>query len=313
MDTISDDAAHEVERVIFISYSREDEGKVRTIAEALRIRTDCELWRDNQIPAGHEYNLAIGRALRNAKAVIVFWSKASVESNYVIDEASRARDARKIIPVKIDNCDVPTGFGTLQTIDLTEYRDNPPFGDRRLSRLISELKRFEKLPKDILTVSLSEGESDQQQLISRITSGIETFVGVNSREAVTVMPFMYGLELIGFTTCLGIEPEEYSGRDVLPILADVDRAQLVLLAFAPTLLVRPRFCEILINRCQNKPVFILVFGPVGLEELAENYEFMKSVPENRIIRRKGVGFPLEGEPAKETWKVVRTLLRSIAA
>lgn len=297
--------------MIFISYSREDEDRVRNIAEALRVRTDCDLWRDNQIRAGHEFNLEIGRALRNAKAVVVFWSTSSVESQYVIDEASRARDARKIIPVKIDDCEVPTGFGTLQTIDLTNYRNDPPFGDVRLSRLISELKRFEKLPKDVLTIALSEGETDQRELVSRITSGIEAFVGMNSREAVTAMPFVYGLELIGFNAYLGIEPEEYSGMEVMPILADVDRAQLVILTFVPTLLVRPRFYEMLIKRCPDKPVFVLIFGPVAQDELAENYDFIKSVPENRIIRRKGVGFPLEGEPAKETWKVVRSLLRSI--
>jgi hypothetical protein len=110
---------------------------------------------------------------------------------------------------------------------------------------------------------------------------------------------------------LGIEPEEYSGREVLPILADVDRAHLVILTFVPTLLVRPTFYELLIKRCPDKPIFVLIFGPVAQDELAANYDFMKSVPENRIIRRKGVGFPLEGEPAKETWRVVRSLLRSI--
>lgn len=297
--------------MIFISYSRADENRVSNIAEALRVRTDCDLWRDNQIRAGHEFNLEIGRALRDAKAVVVFWSTSSVESRYVIDEASRAMDARKLIPVKIDDCEVPTGFGTLQTIDLTNYHDDPPFGDVRLSRLISELKRFERLPKDVLTISLSEDQADQRELISRVTSGVETFVGMNSREAVTAMPFVYGLQLIGFTTYLGIEPEEYSGMELTPILADLDRAQLVILTFVPTLLVQSRFYEILINRCPDRPVFVLIFGPVAEDELAENYDFIKSVPENRIIRRKGIGFPLEGEPAKETWKVVRTLLRSI--
>ena len=297
--------------MIFISYSRKDENRVRNIAEALRVRTDCDLWRDNQICAGHEFNLEIDRALRDAKAVVVFWSTSSVGSRYVIDEASRAMDAQKLIPVKIDDCEVPTGFGTLQTIDLTNYHDVPPFGDVRLSRLISELNRFERLPKDVLTIALSEDQTDQRELIMRITSGVETFVGMNSREAVTAMPFVYGLQLIGFTTYLGIEPEEYSGMEVMPILADVDRAQLVILTFVPTLLVQSRFYEMLIKRCLDKPVFVLIFGPVAQDELAENYDFIKSVPENRIIRRRGVGFPLEGEPAKETWKVVRTLLRSI--
>ena len=109
---------------------------------------------------------------------------------------------------------------------------------------------------------------------------------MNSREAVTAMPFIYGLQLIGFTTYLGIEPEEYSGREVIPILTDVDRAQVVILTFVPTLLVRSQFYEMLIARCRDKPVFVLIFGPVVPDELAESYDFIKSVPENRTIRRE---------------------------
>jgi hypothetical protein len=298
--------------MIFISYSRKDEERVRNIAEAVRLRTDCDLWRDNdEIRAGHEFNLEIGRAIRNAKAVIVFWSTCSVESQYVIDEAARASDAGKLVPVKIDHCEIPTGFGTLQTIDLTDYRNDSIFGDARLPLLISALNRFEKLPKDILTIALTEGQTDQYELTRRISSGVEVFVGMNSREAVTAMPFVYGLQLIGFTAHLGIEPEEYSGMEVMPILGSVDQAQLVILTFCPTLLVRPRFYEMLIGRCRNKPVFVIMFGPVAQDELAENYDFIESIPESRIIARSSVGFPLEGEPAKETWKLVRTFLRSI--
>jgi hypothetical protein len=297
--------------MIFISYSHEDEDRVRNIVETLRIRTNGEFWRDNQLRAGREYNLEIGRALRDSQAVVVFWSTSSVVSSYVIDEASRARNAHKIIPVKIDDCELPTGFGTLQTVDLTNYHDAPPFGDARLSLLISELRRFEKLPQDVLTVALSEDETDQFELMSRIASGVDVFVGMNSREAVAAMPFIYGLQLIGFTPYLGVEPEEYSGIEVMPILSDLDRAQLAILTFVPTLLVNPRFYEMLIRRCPDKPIFMLIFGSVAQDELTECYNFMKSIPENRIIRRKGVGFPLEGEPAKETWKVVRSLLRSI--
>jgi TIR domain len=97
--------------VIFISYSRQDEDKVRNIVEAIRFRTEYDLWRDNQIRAGEVFNLEIGRVLGKSKAAIVFWSKHSVESEFVIDEATRAKAARKIIPVRIGACEVPTGFG----------------------------------------------------------------------------------------------------------------------------------------------------------------------------------------------------------
>ena len=107
--------------MIFISYSHKDKEKVHQIAEAIRFRTDYDLWRDNQIRAGEVYTFVIGRALADAKAVIVFWSKQSVQSESVVDEADRARLANKIIPVKIEDCEVPTGFSQRQTIDLIDF------------------------------------------------------------------------------------------------------------------------------------------------------------------------------------------------
>ena len=68
----------------------------------------------------------------------------------------------------------------------------------------------------------------------RVTGGVQIFIGMNSREAVAGMPLVTGLGLIGFTTRLGLEPEEFSGRDVLPILEDVDQSQLIMLTFFPS-------------------------------------------------------------------------------
>ncbi len=296
--------------MIFISYAREDEDKVRSIADAIRFRTDYELWRDNQIRAGQQFNLAITRALKDANAAVVFWSKHSVESEFVIDEASRAKDAGKLIPVKIEDCDPPAGFRNLETIDVTKFVDVPPYGDSGLSLLIFELNRFEKLPRDILTVFLSKDQTDQYEIMRRITGGLHAFVGMNSREAIAGMPFVTGLQLVGFTTYLGLEPGEYSGAEVKPILEEVDRAQLVILTFFPSLLVRSNFYEMLIRRSGEKPVFILMFGPLTEEELAESYNFISSIPRNRIIRRDSVGFP-SAKSAKKTWELLRNFIRSV--
>jgi TIR domain len=297
--------------MIFISYSHKDEEKVRQIAEAIRFRTDYDLWRDNQIRAGEVYNFVIGRALADAKAVIVFWSKQSVQSESVVDEADRARLANKIIPVKIEDCEVPTGFSQRQTIDLIDFENTPPFGDPGLTQLISELNRFEKVGDDILTIKLSAGETNQYEIMRRVTGGVQIFIGMNSREAVAGMPLVNGLSLIGFTTRLGLEPEEYSGRDVLPILEDVNQSQLIMLTFFPSLLVRPCFYDLVLSQSGEKPLFVLMFDPLNRDDLAKDYAFLNSIPDNRIIRRKGVGFSLEGDSSKETWQIIRALLQAI--
>ena len=297
--------------MIFVSYSHEDLDRVRAIVEAIRFRTDYDLWRDNRIRIGETFNREIERALSRSKAAIVFWSQQSVDSDFVIEEAARAQDSHKLIPVRLDDCAVPIGFHTRQTIDLSNFEDVPPYGDAGLSKLISEINRFEKLSGDILTISLSEDQADQYEIMRRITAGVHVFVGMNSREAAAGMPLLTGLELIGFTAESGLEPQEYSGSNVLPILADVDRAELIVLAFFPTLLVSPKFYDLVIAHSSAKPVFVILFGPVDENELTQTYTFVRQIPENRIIRRRGAGFPLEGAASQQTWEVIRLFLRSL--
>jgi len=234
-----------------------------------------------------------------------------VQSESVVDEADRARLANKIIPVKIEDCEVPTGFSQRQTIDLIDFENTPPFGDPGLTQLISELNRFEKVGDDILTIKLSAGETNQYEIMRRVTGGVQIFIGMNSREAVAGMPLVNGLSLIGFTTRLGLEPEEYSGRDVLPILEDVNQSQLIMLTFFPSLLVRPCFYDLVLSQSGEKPLFVLMFDPLNRDDLAKDYAFLNSIPDNRIIRRKGVGFSLEGDSSKETWQIIRALLQAI--
>ena len=53
-----------------------------------------------------------------SKSVLVIWTSNSVKSSHVIDEASRAS---VLIPVKLDDVDIPLGFGSIHTQDLVEW------------------------------------------------------------------------------------------------------------------------------------------------------------------------------------------------
>ena len=54
-----------------------------------------------------------------------------------------------------------------------------------------------------------------------------------------------------------------------------------------------------------------MFDPLNRDDLAKDYAFLNSIPDNQIIRRKGVGFSLEGDSSKETWQIIRALLQAI--
>ncbi len=102
---------------VFLSYSRQDVSAAQLIAEALE-REGFSVWKDNQIAAGDSYVNKIQRSLATAKAVVVLWSRASTASSWVMDEASYGRDCGILIPVALDNVELPLGFTQYQTVPL---------------------------------------------------------------------------------------------------------------------------------------------------------------------------------------------------
>jgi tetratricopeptide (TPR) repeat protein len=105
---------------IFISYASEDRGRVRPLAEALQER-GFNVWWDRSLAAGQDYTAIIEKELKAAKAVIVVWTQSSTASTFVRDEAGRARDEGRLVPVMLDSVQLPLGFGAFQAEDFTRW------------------------------------------------------------------------------------------------------------------------------------------------------------------------------------------------
>lgn len=105
---------------IFISYVSEDRNRVRPLAEALQER-GFNVWWDRSLAAGQDYTAIIEKELKTAKAVIVVWTQSSTNSTFVRDEAGRARDEGRLVPVMLDNVQIPLGFGAFQAEDFTRW------------------------------------------------------------------------------------------------------------------------------------------------------------------------------------------------
>ena len=89
-----------------------------------------EVWWDGLIEAGETYSTSIESALNEADAVIVLWSKNSIHSDWVLDEAARGRDRKRFVPLSIDGSEPPLGFRQYHTIDLSNWHgraDEPIF------------------------------------------------------------------------------------------------------------------------------------------------------------------------------------------
>jgi tetratricopeptide (TPR) repeat protein len=105
---------------VFISYASEDRARVRPLAEALQSR-GFNIWWDRSLAAGQDYTAIIERELKTAKAVIVVWTQSSSLSTFVRDEAGRARDEGRLVPVLLDKVSIPLGFGAFQAEDFTNW------------------------------------------------------------------------------------------------------------------------------------------------------------------------------------------------
>ena len=100
---------------IFISYSRKDREKIAKLAAALEAE-GYSVWWDQRIEAGSRFSNDIEKEINDASNVIVAWSRASVESMWVADEATIGRDSHKLIPICLDKVNPPIGFRQVQTI-----------------------------------------------------------------------------------------------------------------------------------------------------------------------------------------------------
>ena len=119
---------------LFLSYSHSDEAKARRISSALR-QVGYEVWWDELIEGGAVYARSISTALQTADVVIVLWSAAAVESDWVRDEAAQGRDRQRLVPLRIDGTRPPLGFGQYQAINFKNWRG------RRDSREFVALQR----------------------------------------------------------------------------------------------------------------------------------------------------------------------------
>lgn len=105
---------------IFVSYAREDRPALRALEEGLR-QTDHELWWDARLEAGEDFRSKIEHELNSADVVLVVWSKRSRNSRWVLEEAERGVQRGVLLPVRIDDLQLPLGFGGFNIIDFSSW------------------------------------------------------------------------------------------------------------------------------------------------------------------------------------------------
>ena len=105
---------------VFLSYSREDQAAAKQLAACID-REGHQVWWDRQIEGGSRFTAEIDRELKGADAVVVIWTKSSVESPWVQDEAAEGRDSGRLVPVLLGTDKPPLGFRQFQSIDFGDW------------------------------------------------------------------------------------------------------------------------------------------------------------------------------------------------
>ena len=107
---------------VFISYSRRDKARVAPLVAAIEAM-GWSVWWDPEIVPGQEFDRQIDAELGIAAAVLVVWTRDSVESRWVRGEAREAAERGILVPVRLDDATLPIDVRALHTIDLDDSRE----------------------------------------------------------------------------------------------------------------------------------------------------------------------------------------------
>jgi TolB-like protein len=124
---------------VFLSYSREDQAIARRYADALA-REGFTVWWDQALNPGETFDQVTSDALRSARAVVVLWSRRSVESRWVRSEATQADRHGTLMPVMIESCERPILFELTHTADLSGWDGSAT--DPHWRSFVDSLRRF---------------------------------------------------------------------------------------------------------------------------------------------------------------------------
>jgi hypothetical protein len=138
---------------IFISYLREDIEAAEKLAEALEAYGWSVFW-DRRIPAGRRFDDFLDEQLHAAHCVIVLWSRGSIHSLWVKDEAAVGRDRGILVPARLDDVLAPFGFRAIQAANLIGWQGDP--SEWGFQQLLRDIRAAIELPAGVVSADIGE-------------------------------------------------------------------------------------------------------------------------------------------------------------
>ncbi len=129
---------------IFVSYAREDRDRVQPFVEILE-QQGWSVWWDRELSPGQHFERIIDNEIDEADCVVVFWSKYSVESEWVLAEAHEGMQRGVLIPILLDEVRVPLIFRQKQSAFLVDWPDQ--IDESELERVIGAIAELLASPR----------------------------------------------------------------------------------------------------------------------------------------------------------------------
>ena len=98
-----------------------------------------KVWWDKELHAGDSFEDAIDKAILDSGCVIVVWSKYSINSQWVRNEALEGMERHILVPVQFDDVRVPVAFKQLQAVNFIGWPQD--FDEAESQNLIESIER----------------------------------------------------------------------------------------------------------------------------------------------------------------------------
>ena len=305
---------HAKDTVVFVSYSKKDEALARAVVEQIESRFYVNVWWDQKLNVGKSYSDEIREALEAARLVVVLWTENSVRSEFVIDEATRAKDADKLFPISVGKPSLPPGFGLRQGLlmeatNVIAPQDLEMISERIEAALPTRIVRavFKgSSVSPVITISAKEG--DEVSILNGQIGETKLCLVAQAENLATLMPFVMSLSLIGYRVGLATSNGEYDRSWYDGFMGGLNGADVVLVSWFPIDKQAPDwFRTNEMNYMRDKCMMHMPFGSITIDETKELVSRFRPPEGDHYFKIDRLHFALSGNDLSETWTFVRTI------
>jgi adenylate cyclase len=163
---------------VFVSYARSDKARVAPLVVAIEAN-GWTVWWDPEICPGQEFDRQIAQELKGATAVLVVWTRNSVESRWVRGEAREGAERGILVPIRFERADLPIDVRTLHTTDFDEWGEDPrsPQAQQVMRALGTLIARQRAL--QATTAPSASGPSASTDVHARVTICVLPFANMS--------------------------------------------------------------------------------------------------------------------------------------